>query len=191
MIKALLSVVTLCLAMAPVLGEPSGAAVYTEGGYFSVVMPGGWIKKEAEFGLSSGEKKVYGVEFVGPVSGGLTAKISVHYYAPGNLLHKTPERFVKLHSQPAIGINLDGKVYSKVTDGRVGNFFARIFSRKVFEYMPSNVVDPEKILVYESFAVVPLKNGFFVLRYYAPADIAKANLMAYETILNSFKPLIR
>lgn len=189
--RNLLMAAAFCLAAGPAQGEVPAGQVYTEGKYFSVVFPQGWVKKEAALGLSDEERKVYGVEFFGPVAEELAVKIGVHYYAPDNLVQKTPEKFIRLHSRPAIGINLDGKVYGKVKAGKVGNYFANIFERKVYEYLPAGALHPKKIHIYEKFAVVPVKSGFFVLEYYAPMDMAKANLKAYEAVLASFKPLIR
>ncbi len=189
--RNLLMAAAFCLTAGPAQGEAPRGQAYAEGKYFSVVFPPGWVKKEEGVGLSDEEKKVYGAEFFGPAAGGLAVRIGVHYYAPDNLVHKSPEKFIKLHSQPALGINLDGKVYGKVKPGKAGNYYARIFERKVFEYLPANALHPKKIPVYESFAVVPVKNGFFVLRYYAPMDLAKASLKEYEAVLASFKPLVR
>ena len=189
--KRILIAAVFCLAAGPASGEAPAGQAYTEGGYFSVVFPQGWVKKEKALGLSDDEKKVYGTEFFGPVADGLAVRIGVHYYAPDNLVQKTPEKFIKLHSQSALGINLDGKVYGKVKPGKAGNYYAKVFDRKVFEYEPQNALHPKKIHIYESFAVVPVKNGFFVLRYYAPLDLAKASLKSYESVLASFKPLVR
>ena len=191
MLKAM-TAVSLCLAACPVFaGGGAVGQAYTEENYFSVVFPSDWVKKDSGFGLSKDEKKVYGVEMFGPVSDGLAVIIGVQYYAPENLVHKTPERFVKLHSQPALGVNLDGRVYGKVKSGKAGGCSTKVFERKVFEYLPPDALHPKKIPVYESFTVVPVKNGFYVLRYYAPMAIAKANLKAYEAVLASFKPLVR
>lgn len=165
--------------------------VYTENNYFSVAIPAGWVKKDEGLGLSDAEKKVYGAEFFGPAAGNIAVRVGVHYYAPGNRLHATPERFIQLHSKPAIGVNLDGKVYGKVSKGRAGKSYARVFERKTFEYEPKEALHPDKIHIYERFHVVPVKNGFFVLRYYAPMDLAKANLKHYEAVVESFKPLTR
>lgn len=181
----------LCLAVCPVRGEAPAGQPYTAGKFFSAVFPKGWVKKEPLPGLSDAERKVYGVEFFGPASGGLAARIGAHYYAPGNLVHKTPERFIKLHSQPALGVNLSKKVYGPVTAGKAGSYYAKIFERKVFEYLPPGALHPRKTAVYEKFAVVPVGNGFYVLDYYAPLDIAGANLKAYEAVLASFRPQAR
>jgi len=191
MMKHLLIAAAFSIAAGPAMAEPPAGQVYKEGKYFSVVFPQGWVKKEKAFGLSDEEKKVFGVEFFGPVADGIAVKIGVRYYAPGNLLHKTPEKFIKLHSRPALGVNLDGKVYGEVKPGKAGNYYAKVFERKVFEYLPQNALHPKKIHIYEHFSVVPVKNGFFVLDYYAPMDMAKANFKAYQSVLASFKPLVR
>lgn len=189
--KNLFAVIFLCLAAVPAGAGEAAGQPYTEAGYFSVVFPSGWVKKDELPGLSAAERKVYGVEFFGPVAGGLAVRVGVRYYAHGNLVQPSPEKFIALHSKPAIGINLDGKVYGEVKEGRAGNYYAKVFERKVFEYMPGEALHPKKLPVYERFAVVPVKNGFFVLNYYAPMSIAQASQKAYEAVLASFKPLIR
>ena len=69
-------------------GAKEAATAYTEDGYFTVKIPAGWYKADAAFGLSQEEKKVYGAEFLGPEDAdGIVSKISVRYYAPGNMLH--------------------------------------------------------------------------------------------------------
>lgn len=190
--KNILMTLLFCLAAGPVsAGEAKGPQPYTEAGYFSVAFPQGWVKKDEGMGLSPDEKKVYGTEYFGPAADGLAVRIGVYYYAPGNLVQPTPEKFIKLHSKPAIGVNLDGKVYGPVKPGRVGNFYAKVFERKVFEYKPAEALHPKKLHIYEKFAVVPVKNGFFVLNYYAPMDLAKANLKYFDEVVASFKPLTR
>jgi len=181
----------LCLAAAPSVGAAPAAQAYTEGEYFTVTVPEGWTKKEPGLGLSDAEKKVFGAEFFGPAADGIAALVGVHYYAPGNLLHATPEKFIKLHAAPAIGVNLDGKVYGPVKNGKAGNYYAKVFERKTYEYQPKDALHPKKIHIYEKFHVVPVKNGFYVLRFYAPMDLAKANLKQYEAMAASFKPLKR
>jgi len=189
--KNILMSAVLCLAAVTAFGAPPAGQPYTEGKYFSVIFPPGWVKKDEALGLSEPQKKYYGVEFFGPVTGGLAVKIAAHYYAPGNQLYATAEKFIQLHSKPAIKVNLDGKVYGKVKSGRAGKYYAKVFERKVYEYLPAGALHPQKIHIYEKFAVVPVKHGFFVLRYYAPMSIAKADIKAYSSVLSSFKPLLR
>lgn len=175
-------------------GAAAGAApgqAYTQKGCFYAVFPAGWTKGDEVLGLSDSEKKIYGMEFTGPASGGLSARISVQYYAPDNPLQRTPQKFIMMHNKPVLPGGLQGRAYGKVTAGRVGNYYARIFERKVFEYVPARSVNAKKVYVYEKFAVLPVKRGYYVLRYYAPMDIAKANLGSYEAVLASFKALLR
>ncbi len=176
--------------------DPSAAAApeartYTEAGYFTVAVPAGWVKKDEGIGLSDAEKKVYGAEFFGPAAGKFAVRAGVQYYAPGNLVQPTAEKFIKLHSRPALGVNVDGKVYGKVKEGKAGSYYAKVFERRTYEYDPPEALHPKKIHIYEKFYVVPVKNGFFVLRYYAPMDLAKANLKKFEEFVSSFKPLKR
>ncbi|MDA8131661.1 MAG: hypothetical protein M0011_09185 [Elusimicrobia bacterium] len=183
--------VSLLLAACPALAVAPAGQTYTEGKYFTFKVPDGWVKKEEGLGLSDSEKKVFGTDFFGPYSGELGVRLGVHYYAPGNPVQPTAEKFIKLHAAPAIGVNLDGKVYGKVKAGKAGNYYAKVFERKTYEYKPENALHPKKIHIYEKFYVVPVKNGFFVLNYYAPMDLARANLKSFETAVSSFRPLMR
>jgi len=189
--RNILIAAVILLAAPGVMAAAQPGQAYTEKNCFSIAIPAGWQKSPEVLGLSGPEEKVYGLEIAAPFSAELPVKIGVHYYAPGNLLHKTYEKFIKLHSRPPLGVNLDGKVYGKVQDGRAGSYYAKIFERKVFEYFLKRSLHPKKIYVYEKFAVVPAKSGFFVLRYYAPMSQAKVGLAAYEATLASFKPLAR
>lgn len=180
----------LALAAASAPARAAGQP-YTEGKYFSVTVPEGWVKKEKPLGLTDAEKGVFGSEFFGPVSGDLAVLAGAFYYAPGNQVHPTPEKFIKLNAHPPLGINVDGKVYGPVMKGKAGNYYARIFERKTFEYEPKTALHPRKIHIYEKFYVLPVKNGFYVLHYYAPMDLARANLRHFDAFVASFKPLTR
>lgn len=165
---------------------------YTESGYFTVSIPAGWSKADAGMGLSQEEKKVYGAEFRGPEDAdGIVSRITVRYYAPGNLLHKTVEKFINTHSRPVLGAAPDGRKYGPVKKGLVGNYYARVFERKTFEYLPPEAISPKKIPVYEKFHVIPVKNGFYVLSFYSSMATAKTGLAAYATVLSTFKLLVR
>jgi len=164
----------------------------SEGGYFRVILPSGWGKTEERFGLSSEEKKVYGIDVFGPRSKyGIVSKISVHYYAPGNLLYKTMETFITIHAQPVLGVNLDGREYGQVKDDRVAGRPAKVFERKVYEYIPPDSFKPKKIAVYERFVVMPSNKGFCVLRYTAPEDIAEKYQGVFQKVISSFEPLVK
>ena len=193
MLNTILTGLLLLPGLAAAGDAGKGAAMnYTETGYFTVSLPAGWAKTEPALGLSKEEKKVFGAEFRKPADAdGLSPKIAVFYYAPGNLLHKTPEKYIRVHSQPALGAAADGRQYGPVKAGAVGKYYAKIFERKTFEYVPPEGIKQKKVPVYEKFSVVPVKNGFYVLSYYSPMDSAKAGLADYEDALASFKLLVR
>lgn len=189
--KALITAFLFCLPPAFAAGASPAGQQYSEGKYFTFTVPPGWVKKDEGIGLSDGSKKVYGSDFFGPYRGNFGVRMGVHYYAPGNALHPTYEKFIKLHSAPAIGVNMDKKVYGKVKSGKAGHYYAKVFERKTYEYDPPTALHPKKIHIYEKFYVVPVKNGFYVLRYYAPMDLARANLKSFEAAVKTFRPLVR
>lgn len=180
-------------------GEKEFKEYISEGNYFRCILPSDWQKMENYFGLSQDEKKVYGIDIFGPgIKDGPRASISAKYYAKGNLLHKTADQFIRLHSQPALGFVLEGNEYGPVTETVVAGRKAKTFERQVFEFIDHvydpksgrfyTPIDPKKIPVIEKFIVIPAKEGFYVLRYYAPSEIAEANIKAFEQVVNSFKP---
>ena len=135
---------------------------------------------------------MFGAEFLGPTDGdGITSRISVRYYAPGNLLHKTAEKFISTHSKPVLGAAPGGRKYGPVKSGLAGKYYAKVFERKTFEFLPPETINPKKIPVYEKYHVVPVKTGFYVLSYYSSMATAKAGLAEYEKMLNTFKLLVR
>jgi hypothetical protein len=187
-----LTVLLLPAAAAAQGGAKGGPMDYTEKGYFSVAVPAGWTRADQAFGLSQEEKKVYGADFLGAKDkDGIISKISVRYYAPGNLLHKTPERFINTHAKPVLGAAADGRKYGPVTKGMAGKYYAKVFERKTFEFIPPEAIKQKKIPVYEKYAVVPVKNGFYVLSYYASMELAKDGARDYDAVVASFKPLAK
>lgn len=169
----------------------AGEEFLSEGGYFKIDLPPGWSKAEQFFGLSAEEKKVYGIDLLGPVSpDNITSRIAVHYYAPGNIIHRTMDRFIKLNAQSALGANLDGEEYSPVKDEPAAGRPAKVFGRKTYEYLPPETINPKKIPIREWFVVIPAKQGFYVLRYSAGEDIAEQYRDVFEKVVNSFKPLV-
>lgn len=188
--KTIFLAAALCAA-SPLWGACAGQA-YAFGKYFSVVFPAGWTMADEGLGLSQEEKRVFGAEFFGPAgAAGPAARISAHYYAPGNLLHSGADQFINLHSRPASGRNPDGKRYSKVTRGRVAGYSAMLFERTIFEYLPHDAVNPVRFPIRDRFSVIPAGRGFFVLKYSAPAELYSDNLKSYEEAISSFKVTLR
>ena len=168
------------------------AECQSQGGYFRINMPLDWHKIDEGFGLYADEKRIYGANLSGPTSkDGIASLISAHYYAPGHVLHETMERFLNIHAQPVLGLNLDGKEYGPVRMEIVAGRPSKVFERKVYEYIPPRSFNPKKIPLYERFVVIPASKGFFVLHYSAPGDISDTSREVFEKVLSAFQPLIK
>ena len=163
-----------------------GARLHKEGKYFEVAIPPGWTPEEQSFGLSPDEKKIYGVTLAGPYTESVVeARMSAHYCAPDNLMDKTPEKYIRVHSYSA------DKSGVGVSSGTVGGLPAKRFENVSFRLIPPRSLNAKKIGIRESFAVIPLKRGYYALRYTAAAEDFAAGLPAFEAFLSSFKPLLK
>lgn len=166
-------------------------ATYTEGNYFTVTLPLGWKKMNSSFSETARKKKVYGAELLGPAGAkGVTSRIGFFYYSPGNGLQKTSDEYVSAFSTAPAGAGADSGEYGKVRDEAVAGRSARLFDRIVF-VSATQKGKRKKVPVYEYFAVIPASQGFYVLKYSAPKDIAKTNIKAFEDLLDSFVPLVK
>lgn len=164
---------------------------YIEENYFKIEIPSGWEKVEQIFGLSQEKKKVYGKDFVlAAESDEIQPRISVHYYAPGNIIHKTADKFIELHSKPALGVALDDETYGPVKEKTIGRYNAKVFECNTFLFMPPRSTKQKKIPMYEKYTVIPTKTGFYVISLHSPAETSEKNIKVYESVVNSFKPLV-
>lgn len=169
-----------------------GARVHKEGAYFEAALPPGWVPQAQYLGLSQDEKKVYGITLEGPSTGTyVTPVIAAHYYGPGNLMDETPEDFIRSHSSRAAG-GSDAVSGAGSNGGRkVGGLPAKRFEKTSYQRGPGSPLKALKIKVREGFAVIPLKQGYYVLRYSAAADTYEAGLPVFEAFVSSFKPLLK
>lgn len=172
-------------------GEPR-PAVHREGDYFEATIPDGWKKKRSGFGLSQEKKKVYGITLQGRAPAGTAPgdapNISAQYYAPGNLLDATAEKFIRVHSSPAPE---GAKLPPLPKAGSVGGLKAEIFSKVTVSRGGSHQIEAAKVETWEAFAVVPLKSGYYVLRYSAPPAGYADGLAVFEAFIAAFKPLLK
>jgi hypothetical protein len=159
--------------------------------YFKYNIPTNWSIYAPGFGLSPDEKKVYGVTLFGPPNGSpVAAVISVHYYAPGNLLHKTMEVFINRHSGPVLGFVAEGKSYGEVREIEFAARKAQTFDRIDVRFIGDRALHPLKVSIFEKFIVIPgIKDeGFYVLKLSAPAADKDKYIGIFEEIVKSFLP---
>lgn len=169
-----------------------GARVHKEGAYFEVALPPGWVPQEQYLGLSQDEKKVYGLTLEGPAAGtAVVPRLGAHYYAPDNLMDATPGEFIRAHSYRAAGSSAAVSGAESAGGATVGGLPAKRFEKISYERGPGSPLKAVKIKVRESFAVIPLKQGYYVLRYSAAADKFEAGLPVFEAFVSSFNPLLK
>lgn len=169
--------------------------VHKEGKFFTVVLPEGWSVLPQGMGLSPEEKKVYGLTLTAPFDPSLGEApepfISAHYYAPDNLVDNTAEKYINVHSFYGQKKGAAFPALPKAEGGKVGGRPAKIFGNINYEHGPGRTLNAKKIEIWESFAVIPLKKGYYALRYSSPAGKYAGNLPVFEAFLASFKPLLK
>lgn len=161
----------------------------SSGNYFKCMIPEGWsVRPPAALGLSEDEKKVYGVQFSGPHGEGpVKPEISVHYYAPGNLLEKTMDAFIKRRSGPLVH---EGKSYGEVRPHEFAGRKAETFETISFRNPGGRQINPEMVSVYQKFIVISAMkdDGFYVLQLSAPVAAKDQYAKAFEEVSKSFLP---
>lgn len=170
-------------------GAPRYREYVSSGNYFRCIIPEGWsVCTPSGFGLSEEEKKVYGVKLSGPYSvSPVVPEISIHYYAPGNLLEKTMDKFITGHSGPFV---IEGKSYGEVRQiefaGRKAKTFETINSRN----LSGRVTDPMKVSIYKKVIAIPARQGegFYVLQLSVPVEEKDKYTGTFEETSKSFLP---
>jgi hypothetical protein len=169
-----------------------------EGNTFKCLLPKGWSRYEAP-DYSRDARKVYGIE-VQQGNSEHRIGISVKYYAGDNKLHKSAEKFIRMHSMPVFGgPEKEGERYGPVKEILIRGVKAKTFERGRYEfedhiynpvsrkyYEPMN---PRKFPMDERYIVIPAKEGFYALRYKASPDAFKSHEGIFQRVLESFEPL--
>lgn len=191
---------------------PPGSKSYVQlkiGDYFSCEVPADWSRSSNTYGLSQEEKKTYGVSLQGPWSGEVPVRISVYYYAEGNLLYRSSDKYIRLFSKPALGVALEGSSYGQVVPTVVSGRDAVTFDRLKNEFVPvrntlgssdkpagdsPKVYERREMMarpvpVKERFVVVPAGPGFYAMRYTAPAEKFREFLPVFEKVIATFHPM--
>lgn len=173
---------------------PVDLKIHKEGRYFEVALPEGWSVQPQGMGLSPDEKKVYGLTLSAPYDladgDGSEPRISAHYYAPDNLVDKTPDKYIRIHSSPEPARGTAFPSLPQAPGGKVSGLPVKIFGNITYERGPDRSLDAKRTEIWESFAVIPLKKGYYALRYSAPSGKYARHLPAFEAFIASFKPLL-
>jgi len=171
--------------------EPKFAEYVSSGNYFKCNIPADWGVYDPGFGLSAEEKKVYGVTLFGPHNGSpVSPVISIHYYAPGNLLHKTMDKFVRIHSESVFGLLSEGQSYGKVRRITIAGREAKAFERIDMRSVEERATNMPRVSIFEKFIVIPARKdeGFYVLKLSVPVEIKDKYTGIFEESVKSFLP---
>jgi hypothetical protein len=182
----------------------------TVGEYFTCATPADWGRADGQvFGLSDEEKKSYGIKLQAPFWGEIPIKISVDFYAEGNLLYGSVDHYLRVFAQPALGVALEGSSYGAVSPALVSGREGMTFERVKNEYLPlDNTIGPTSepgrddpriyerremmarpVPVRERFVVLPASSGFYALRYSAPEEVFPEHLAVFEKVVSTFYAL--
>lgn len=170
---------------------PKFVEYVSSGNYFKCSIPADWSVYDPVFGLSEEEKKVYGITLFGPQNGSrVSPVISIHYYAPGNLLHKTMDIFVRIHSGPVLGFVLEGKSYGEVRQIEIAGREAKTFERIDIRFIGERAINPPRVSIFEKFVVIPDRKdgGFYVLELSVPVETKDKYTGIFEESVKSFLP---
>ena len=184
----------------PETPDPDGFVPVAVGDYFTCDIPPDWSRFDnygSGFGLSNEEKKTYGFHLKAPESGGIPVTIAIFYYAEGNLMYKSVDRYIRGHA-PLEGSS-SGGVKPATVAGREGMVFESLRSRIDPGSLGNAVSDDPRlhirpglnaktISVKERFVVLPAKQGFFALRYTAPEGKFQEFLPVFEKVTQRFYP---
>lgn len=191
-VLAFLAAVALYPVLCAGLNEKPGWKEYvSQGNYFTCSIPADWSKYDPGFGLSQDEKKVYGLTLFGPQGDSkVPPTISVHYYAPGNLLHKTMAKFIRGHAEPLFDTSSKDGSSGKVDSIQLAGRKATTFDRKSVRYIGQRSLKPEKVVLFEQFIVVPdsKDQGFYVLTLSVPSETRTRYTAIFEDVVKSFLP---
>lgn len=198
-VRAILSALLVFIAttvihpvLSAALDEQPGSREYvSQGDHFMCTVPAGWGEYHQTFGLTQEEKRVYGATLYGPRDGSrVSPVISIHYYAPGNLLHKTMDKFVRTHSQTISGSEFEGHPYGEIRPTLIAGRQAKAFERTNIRYIGERSLNPDKVVIFERFAVIPdgRDQGFYVLKLSVSAETKSRYTGIFEAILKSFQP---
>ena len=193
----------------PEVPDPYGFKTVDVGSHFRCDIPPDWSRDEGTgYGLTNEDKKTYGITLTAPEWGDVPIRISLYYYAPGNLMYKSVDHYLNLFAKSALGGALEGSSYGEVTPAKIGGRDGMMFERRKQEFVPlHNLLDPSDspgregivyerrremmaraVPVQERFLVLPAKSGFYALGYSAPADKFAKYLPVFEQMAHRFFP---
>lgn len=156
--------------------------------FFNCSVPKAWELKRDE--AAEAKRRIYEVELLGPRTENAPVMILAGYYAKDNKDFKDFKDFIERNSKDTMGRTEapTGK-YSPVKESALNKRKAFSFEREIKEFLHPESSDDTFVMVKEKFLVLPAKEGFHVLHYYAPKSVFAKHLAVFNKVANTFKGL--
>ncbi|OGS54869.1 MAG: hypothetical protein A3J79_08560 [Elusimicrobia bacterium RIFOXYB2_FULL_62_6] len=156
--------------------------------FFKCAVPKAWEQKRDQ--AAEGKTKIYEVELLGPRVENAPVMILVGYYAKDNKDFRDYKDFIERNSKDTIGrTETPTSKYSPVKESALNKKKAFSFERDVKEFLHPEGSSDEFVMVKEKFYVLPAKEGFHVLHYYAPQSAFSRHLAVFNKVASTFKGL--
>ncbi len=159
--------------------------------YFDCIVPQGWgVYKNPEF--SSKKSMLFGLRLVGPRSpSGAFVRIEADYFAPGNRVHKSPEKYIRVVAQLDGGISLPGEKITPPEAAEFNGLPATRFTVRTYDFIRVTKTSDKKVAIQEEHLVIPAGKGFYVLEYTAPPVLINEYRPVFEKFKESFTMLAK
>ena len=156
-----------------------------ENNYFSCEIPKNWeLKRDREV---EAKHKIYEIQLLGPRVEKAPVMIYAAYYVKDNRDFTDYRDFIERNSKDAIGrTKTPTRKYTPVKKSAVNTKKAFGFEREVQEFLHPESTSEEFVMVKEKLYVIPAKEGFFVLHYYAPKTAYVQYLSVFNHIVSTF-----
>ncbi|HBB67550.1 MAG: hypothetical protein A2X28_00760 [Elusimicrobia bacterium GWA2_56_46] len=155
---------------------------------FACETPSGWeIKRDRE---KEKKTKILKLELVGPREGNAPVLIYAAFYGTGNASFSDHADFIERNSKNILGeTQSDTEKFSPVKETSLAGKKTFEFDSEIKEYLNPESKSAESVVIKEKFYVIPAKDGFFVLHYYAPAPAYNKYLPVFKKLTATFKIL--
>jgi len=157
-------------------------------GYFTCEIPASWqLLREEE---TDAEDDIYQIELTGPAADKAPTIIFVSYYGKDNEDFMDHENFLARNSTNALGeTENERERYWPVKAIELKGMHAFELERERKKYLYPASKSEESICIKEKLFVIPAKEGFYVLHYFASKSVYEDQLPVFDRVVRSFKTM--
>jgi len=171
----------------PVMGVEF-ASYACPGNFFTVEAPKGWTR--ADQAASAREQNAHGFILRGPEDNQkVPLTVSLTYYGPDNGVYASPDEYIEKNKGLDSGAKpLGDQAFELKTFAVKGRKAHQFEKRMLLSWGPDAAAPKKDVAFLERIVVVPMKEGFAVLRYGAPMTISDAHMNVFKKMVESFTP---